>query len=155
MTAPHQDTRLSTNRKALRDYFILERIEAGIALHGSEVKSIRAGGLDFAGAYASIVNDELILGGLRIAHYSYSHNISINETRPRRLLVHRAQIRKLRAQLDQKGLTVVPLSAYLNNQNRIKIEIGVCKGKNVADKRETLRRKTAEREADRAMRHRG
>jgi SsrA-binding protein len=149
---PGPEKKLATNRKAFRDYTILDRFEAGIALKGTEVKSIRAGSVDFAGSYAGIVKGEVILTGMRIAPYSYSSSIlNHDETRPRRLLLHRNQIRKLQVQLDQKGMTVVPLSAYVNSHNKVKIEIGVCKGKQAPDKRNDLRKKTADRETARAI----
>lgn len=145
------EKKLATNRKAFRDYSVIERLEAGIELKGTEVKSVRAGSVDFAGSYAGVVKGELILTGMRIAPYSFSNQFNHEETRPRRLLLHRNQIRKLKVQLEQKGLTVVPLSAYVNAHNRVKIEIGVCKGKQAPDKRNDLRKKAADRETARAI----
>jgi len=142
--------RIATNRRARHDYHILERIEAGIALHGTEVKSLRAGQISLTGAHARVENGEAILYGVNISPYEFGNRFNHEPDAPRRLLLHRREIRHLGAQSDQKGCALVPLSVYLK-RGRVKVELGVCRGKQQQDKRETLRRRTAEREAARAM----
>jgi len=141
---------LASNRKALREYFVLERIEAGLALQGTEVKSLRAGEASLAGAYALADGAGIVLQGLTIPPYEYGNRFNHEPNRPRRLLLHAREIRNLKAQIEQQGRALIPLRLYLK-RGRVKVELGLCKGKTGADKRETLRRKTAEREAERAM----
>ena len=142
--------RIASNRKALRDYFVLERFEAGIELRGTEVKSIRDGTLSLAGAFARVENGQVRLHNLHIPPYEFGNRFNHDPDRPRRLLFHRKEILKFEAQTEQKGHTLVPLSVYLK-RGLVKLEIGICKGKTHGDQRETLRRKTADREAERAM----
>ncbi len=144
---------ITVNRRALRDYHVLERIEAGIELRGTEVKSIRLGHVSMTGAYARIENGEAWLLGLNISPYDHGNQFNHPPERPRRLLLHKQEIRKLQAQSEQKGLALVPL-AMLFRRGRVKVEIGVCRGKQSHDKRETIKRRTADREAARAMRQR-
>jgi len=138
------------NRRALHDYLVLQKIEAGIALQGTEVKSVKGSQISLVGSYAKVQDGEAILFNANIATYEFGNRFNHVPDRPRRLLLHRGEINRLQAQTEQKGLALVPLSAYLKH-GRVKIEIGVCRGKRDPDKRETLKRKTAEREADRAM----
>ena len=142
---------IASNRKARRDYVILEKIEAGIALLGPEVKSIRTSKVDLTAGFASLENGEVTLRDVHIKAYEYSHQFTHEPTRPRRLLLHKREINKLSGKLTQKGLTLIPLSLYFNQRGKVKVELGLCKGKQMADKRETLRRKTADREAERAI----
>jgi SsrA-binding protein len=142
--------KLAVNRRALHDYFVLQKIETGIALRGTEVKSAKGGEISLAGSYAKAQADGIFLFNANIAVYAFGNRFNHVPDRPRRLLLHADEIRKLRAQVEQKGLALIPLSAYLK-RGMVKIELGLCRGKREADKRETLRRKTAEREADRAM----
>jgi len=137
----------------LRDYHVLERIEAGIELRGTEVKSIRLGHVSMTGAYARIDEGEAWLLGLNISPYDHGNQFNHDPERPRRLLLHKAEIRKLQAQSEQKGLALVPLSMQFR-RGKVKVEIGVCRGKQAHDKRETIKRRTADREAARAMRQR-
>lgn len=141
---------LASNRKARRDYVTLDRFEAGIQLVGTEVKSIRGGHASLAGGYASIENGEVWLQHLNIPAYEHGNRFNHEPARPRRLLLHRREIRRLTAQVEQKGFTVIPLSLYLK-RGRIKVELGVCRGKRHEDKRETLKQRTADREAARVM----
>lgn len=143
--------KLAANRKALRDFTVLDRFEAGIELKGTEVKSVRQGNLSLAGSFVKIENNEVILHHATIPPYEQGNRFNHDPDRPRRLLMHRREIDRLRVQLEQKGNSVIPLSVYLKRGTLVKVEIGLCKGKRQADKRETLRRKTAQREADRAM----
>ena len=147
---------IAKNRKARRDYEILENFEAGLALRGSEVKSIRAGNVNIADAFARVENDEVILYGCSIQAYAAATMIQHEEKRPRKLLLHRKEINKLYIWTAEKGLALVALRLYWKGQ-RVKVEIGVGKGKAARDKREDLKKKTSDREADRevARFHRG
>lgn len=142
--------KLVSNRKALRDYSVTDRLEAGIALHGTEVKSLRAGEASLAGSYARFESDQLWLHSFNIPPYDHGNRFNHDPIRPRRLLLHRRELRRLKGQVEQKGLALIPLNVYLK-KGLVKIDLGVCKGKTGADKRETLRRKTADREAERAI----
>jgi len=141
---------LAANRRAFRDYSVLERFEAGIELRGTEVKSIRSGQASLAGAYARVENGEIFLHGFHVPSYEHGGSFNHDPDRPRRLLLHGREIHKLRGQTEQKGLALVPLNVYLE-RNLVKIELGLCRGKRRGDKRETLKRKTADREAARAI----
>lgn len=142
--------KLAANRKAFRDYQVLERLEAGIELRGTEVKSIREGHISFTGSFARVEDSQAILFNLNIAAYEHGNRFNHDPDRPRRLLLHRKEIDKLQVQTEQKGYALIPLSVYLKS-GLVKIELGLCRGKSRGDKRETLRRKTADREAARAI----
>jgi len=146
----HPHGKLAANRKALRDYAVLERIEAGIELRGTEVKAVRNGLAALAGGYALAEGGEMFLHGVKIPAYEQGNRFNHEPMRRRRLLLHRREIRRFAVQTEQKGLALVPLGLYLK-KGRVKVELGVCRGKRQADKRETLRRKTAEREAAREI----
>lgn len=137
------------NRKALRDYLVLQRAEAGLVLQGTEVKSVRHRRVNLSGSFVRIEDGEACVQGMHIAHYEQGNRFNHDPVRCRKLLLHRKEIRKLQTQLEEKGLALVPLSLYLRNR-KIKMEIGVCRGKKLFDKRETLRRKTLDRDAARA-----
>jgi SsrA-binding protein len=141
---------VATNRKALRDYFVLERFEAGIELRGPEVKSIRDGRCSIGESYARADNGQMLLLNFHIQPYEHSRAEGYNPIRPKRLLLHRKEIDKVFGQTAMKGRTLVPLRLYLK-KGLVKVELALCKGKQAEDKRESLRRKTADREADRAM----
>lgn len=145
--------RVGTNRKAFRDYHILDRFEAGLELRGTEVKSLRAAGVSLAGSYARIENKQVILYDLHISPYEHGNRFNHDPVRPRRLLLHAREIHRLFGQVTVKGRALVPLSIYFR-RGFAKVELGLCTGKNLVDKRETLRRKTQEREAIRAIRER-
>jgi SsrA-binding protein len=142
--------RIATNRRALHDYFVLERFEAGIELRGTEVKSLREGHIALTGAFARVENGDIVLFGVNITPYEFGNRFNHVPDRPRRLLLHRREIGKIQVQVEQKGQTLIPLAVYLK-RGLIKVELGLCKGKQAYDKRETLRRKTADREAARAQ----
>ena len=143
---------LATNRKALHDYTILSKLEVGIALVGTEVKVLRGGGVGLMGAYVRVENGSLWLLQANFPPYSHGNRFNHDTLRPRRLLAHRREILKLQAQQEQKGLTLIPLKLYLvPRSGRIKLEIGVCRGKLQADKRETIKRREADRDARRAV----
>lgn len=138
---------LATNRKARHDYFIEETLEAGIVLTGTEVKSIRQGRLNLKDSYALIRDGEVFLDGVHISPYEQGNIFNVDPERRRKLLLHRHEILRLKRQLDQKGLTLVPLRVYLV-RGRVKVELGLARGKKLYDKRETI----AKRDADRRMR---
>jgi SsrA-binding protein len=142
--------KLATNRKAFRDYVVLDRIEAGIALSGTEIKSVRAGNVNLTGGFARIDDGRLTLCDVHIAPYECGNRFNHDPTRPRELLLHRKEIFRLAGQLAQKGFTLVPLSMYLRKR-WAKVELGVCRGRQDPDKRDRVRRKDADREAQRAM----
>jgi len=141
---------ITTNRKAYHDYHVLESLEAGIALKGSEIKSIRAGRVNLSDAYARPENGELWLLNSHIASYDAASYNTHEPTRPRKLLLHRKEIDILAGKVRQRGLTLVPLKLYIK-RGVAKIELGVVKGKRIYDKRETIIRRDAEREMDRAL----
>jgi len=134
----------------MRDYTVLERLEAGIELWGTEVKSLRAGQVGMTGSHARIDNGDAWLYELNIPPYEFGNRFNHDPDRPRRLLLHRREINRLQAQSEQKGNALIPLSIYFK-KGLVKVELGVCKGKAQYDKRQTLRRRTADREAERAM----
>lgn len=142
--------RLADNRRALHDYYVLERVEAGLVLQGTEVKSLRMAACSLAGSFAKVEKGQATIYGMNIPPYSNGNRFNHVPDRPRRLLLHRNEIRKLGEQTAQKGLTLIPLNVYLKH-GRIKAEIGVCRGKHQEDKREVLKRRTADREAAMAV----
>lgn len=142
---------LAVNRKALHDYEILDKVEAGLVLTGTEIKSIRAGKVDLRDAYARIQNGELWLHGAHIAPYDSGSYMNHEPRRPRKLLVHRNQIGELGAQTAEKGLTLTALRLYLKN-HRAKVELGVARGKRQYDKRRAIIDRERERAARQAIR---
>ena len=142
---------VARNRKALHDYSVLERLEAGLALVGTEVKVVRAGHAGLQGAYAQVDKNtgEAWLCGVNIPPYGFGNIFNHDSLRARKLLLHRRELLKLRAHEERKGCTIVPLSLYLK-RGRVKCELGVCRGKDTVDKRETIKRRELDREARRA-----
>ena len=138
------------NRRALRDYHVLERIEAGIELLGSEIKSIREGRVSLDSSFARIERGEAVLYNMNIAPYSHSGSYAHDPLRPRRLLLHRSQIRRLWGQTSSRGYTLIPLRVYLK-RGWAKVELGLCRGKRLQDRREELRRRTADQEVRREV----
>jgi SsrA-binding protein len=143
----------ATNKKAFHDYFILEKLEAGIVLVGTEVKSIREARINLKDSYAMIKQGEAFLLNCHISPYSHGNRQNHDPTRTRKLLLHQKEIRKMIGKTQEKGLTLVPLRVYLR-RGRIKVELGVARGKKLHDKRETERRKEMDQEARAAMRQR-
>ena len=141
------------NRKAFHDYYVEERYEAGIELAGTEVKSIRAGTLNLKDSYCSVKEGELFVHGMHISPYEKGNIFNKDPVRVRRLLMHRREIRKLHALVKQDGYTLVPLSVYFKDA-RVKVEIGLCKGKKNYDKRDAAAQRDARREMERAMKAR-
>lgn len=145
-----REEKVATNRKALHEYFVVERLEAGIELLGTEVKSVRAGNVTLTGGFAAVDDGDVILRDVYIAPYECGNRFNHEPTRPRRLLLSRREIDRLESKIAQKGFTLVPLSMYFRKR-WAKIELGLCRGKQDADKRESLRRKDADKETRRAM----
>ncbi len=144
---------ISVNRQAYHDYFVEDTFEAGIALVGTEVKSIRAGHVNLRGAYARVKDGEVWLEGMNIAKYEQGTYLNHDPLRPRKLLLHRREIDRLVGKVQAKGLTLVPLRMYFSN-NRIKVQLGLCRGKKQYDKRETIRERESERELARTVKQR-
>ncbi len=144
---------IATNRKAYHDYFILQKIEAGIALTGTEVKSLREGRANLKDSYVNFTDSEAFLFGAHISPYSHGNRQNHDPERTRKLLLHRREIDKLRGQVVEKGLTIVPLRLYFK-RGRVKAEIAVVRGKKMYDKRETEKRREADREAAAAIKTR-
>ena len=145
---------ISTNRKATHDYFVSERLEAGIELTGAEVKSLRQNSASMRDCYVTIRGGEAWMLGVHIAPYSHACSFDDDPDRRRRLLLHKRQIEQLARQADREGYTIVPLSLYFNEQGRVKVELGVCKGKRAHDKRETIKRRDEARDVERALKER-
>ena len=143
------------NRKARFEYAMADTVEAGIALQGSEVKSLRAGRATIGESYAAEKNGELFLVNAYIPEYLEAHQFNHETKRPRKLLLHRRQADKLIAAVQREGMTIVPLKIYFNDRGRAKVEIALAKGKNVADKRETAKKRDWDREKSRLLRDKG
>ena len=141
------------NRKAHHDYYVEEKYEAGIELAGTEVKSVRAGTLNLKDSYCTVREGELFVHGMHISPYEKGNIFNKDPVRPRRLLMHKREIRKLHALVKQDGYTLVPLSVYFKD-SRVKVEVGLCKGKKNYDKRDAAAQRDAKREIDRAMKAR-
>lgn len=144
---------IAQNKKAWHDYFVLEQIEAGIALVGTEVKSIRSGAVNLKDSFCSIKDGELFARGIHISPYEKGNLFNCDPLRDRRLLVHKREIRRLHSAVKQDGLTIVPLKLYLKNA-KIKLEIGLCKGKKLYDKREVEAKRAADREIEKQLKTR-
>ena len=144
---------ITTNRKAFHDYFILQKFEAGVQLTGTEVKSLREAQVNLKDSYVIFKGDEAFLFGAHINPYAHGNRENHEPERTRKLLLHRREIEKLQSQTVEKGLTVVPLRLYFKG-GRVKAEIGVVRGKKQFDKRETEKRREADRETAAAMKER-
>jgi SsrA-binding protein len=144
---------VATNRKAKHEYFLIEQFEAGIALKGSEIKSIRAGQISLSEAYIRIEDDEAWLVDAHISPYEQASFFNHDPGRPRKLLLHRKEIDHLWEQVRQKGMTIIPLRVYLKD-GLAKVEIAVAKGKKLYDKRQTIAQRDAQREIERQLRRR-
>ena len=150
--SPENERRLKiVNRKARHEYFILEKQEAGIELLGTEVKSIREGQVDLSAGFAMIEDRQVFLHDIHVKPYEFGHQFNHEARRPRRLLLHKREINKLIGELAKKGMTLIPLSIYLNGRGLIKVEIGLCRGRQAPDKRNRLREETDKRETARAI----
>ena len=144
---------ITVNRQAYHDYVVERTIEAGVALMGTEIKSIRDGKVNLRGAYALARNGELWLENAHIAVYDHGNRYNHEPTRNRKLLLHRREIDQLQAKVETKGLTLIPLKLYLKG-GKAKIELGLCRGKKLYDKREAIAERDAKREIERTIRTR-
>ena len=146
---------VAQNRRAFHDYEVLESIEAGLVLTGTEVKSLRSGKASLAEAYASVENGEAFVRQLHIPPYEQGNRFNPYPVRARKLLLHRRQINKLMGAVEREGMTLVPLKLYFNEKGRAKIELALARGKKLHDKRETEKKRTWERERGRLLREKG
>ena len=145
---------LAKNKRARHDYHVVDSIETGIVLVGTEVKSLRLGKVQLVDSYVKIEDGELFLYGAHISPYEQGNRFNVDPRRRRKLLAHRIEIHRLHRQVLEKGMTLIPLSAYLR-RGRVKIEVGICRGKKTYDKRQTLRDRDAERDVQRELKGRG
>ena len=145
---------ITQNRKARHDYFVLETYEAGIELLGTEVKSLRAGSVNLKDSWGSIKDGELFLMGAHISPYEKGNIFNRDPLRVRRLLMHKREIMKLFGTVKQDGCSLIPLSLYFKG-SKVKVEVGLCKGKKLYDKRADMAKRDANREMDRALKERG
>lgn len=144
---------IAENRKARHDYFVLETYEAGIELVGTEVKSIRQGGVNLKDSWCSIDKGELFVRGMHVSPYEKGNIFNRNPLRVRKLLMHKREINKLYGTLKQEGLSLIPLSLYFKD-SKVKVQVGLCKGKKLYDKRADIAKRDAAREIDRSMKSR-
>lgn len=145
---------VATNRRARFDYFIEETMEAGIVLTGTEIKSVRAGKVNFADGFVLIRNGEAWLVNVHIAPFEQGNRYNHDETRQRKLLLHKRQIEELHSQVTQRNWTIVPLKMYINDSGRAKVQIGLARGKDVRDKRQTIAKRESDRELRRVIKER-
>ena len=142
---------IAANRKAYHDYFVLEKLEAGIELFGTEVKSVRQGKINLKDSWCFVKDGEMFVNGMHISPYEQGNIFNRDPLRTKRLLLHKKEIRRFYAQVKQEGLAIVPLSVYFK-MGRAKVEIGLCKGKKLYDKREVAAKKDAQRTIERNLR---
>ena len=145
---------VANNKKARHDYFIEETYEAEIVLTGTEIKSVRAGKVSIKESYAKIENGEMIVYGMNISPYEQGNRFNVDPLRPRKLLLHKQEIRKLIGYTTIKGLTLIPLNMYINEDGRAKMQLAVARGKKNYDKRDDMAKKDAARKIDQAMKQR-
>lgn len=141
---------VANNKKAFHDYFVIESLEAGIELFGTEVKSVRNGRINLKDAWCSIDGGEIFVRGMHISPYDHGNIFNRDPLRVRKLLLHKREINRLYGLMKQQGYTLIPLSAYFK-KGRLKIQVGLCKGKKNYDKREDMARKSAKRDMERAV----
>ncbi len=152
--APNANTKtIATNKKAFHDYFIEESFETGIELKGTEVKSLRRGACNLKDAWCTIDDGELFVCGMHISPYEQGNIFNCDPLRVRRLLMHKREIMRLLGLIKQQGYTLIPLSLYFKN-SRVKMQMGLCRGKKLYDKRESAARRDMDREAERALKNR-
>lgn len=144
---------IAENRSARHDYFVLEAYEAGIELVGTEVKSIRQGGVNLKDSWCEIVGGEMLVNGMHISPYEKGNIFNRDPRRQRRLLLHRSEIRRLYDKVRQEGLTLVPLKLYFKG-SRVKLEVGLCRGKKLYDKRDDMAKRQSQRDIERAIKER-
>ncbi|MFA6992544.1 MAG: SsrA-binding protein SmpB [Candidatus Gracilibacteria bacterium] len=145
-----ENTALAKNKKAYHDYEILEKYEAGVVLFGDEVKSIKNGSLNLKGAFVDTFNEESFLNNAHVSRYKNSSRTDLDPKRKRKLLLHKKEIFKIAQELEQKGITAIPLEVYLK-KGLIKITVGLCRGKKLYDKRESIKKRENTREMEREL----
>ena len=152
---PHQQgiKVIATNKKAFHDYFVEERYECGIALFGTEVKSVRLGKVNLKESWAQVRKGEIWIEGMHISPYEQGNIFNRDPLRPKKLLMHKKEIRKLDSLVMRQGYTLVPLEVYLKD-GRMKVQLGLCKGKQLHDKRDSMAKRDSDREIQRALRSR-
>ncbi|MDY2842716.1 MAG: SsrA-binding protein SmpB [Treponema sp.] len=143
---------IAQNKKARFDYFVEEKYECGVELEGTEVKSVKNGNLSFPDSFAEIINGEVWMRNFHISEYKFSSIFNHDPDRKKKLLLHKEEIKRLQRKIDEKGFTLIPLDVYLK-KGRVKITLGVCKGKKQFDKRETIKQRDLDREMSRDFRH--
>ena len=146
---------VANNKKARHDYFIDDTYETGISLTGTEIKSVRAGKASIKESYAKVEHGEVVIYGMNISPYEQGSIFNVDPLRPRKLLLHRKEIRKLTGETQEKGKTLIPLRLYINGKGLAKLELAVARGKKLYDKRDDMAKKAAERKMDRAIKSRG
>jgi len=144
---------LATNRRARFNYQVDETLECGISLAGTEVKSLKAGKFSFSDAYGRIRSDELWLIGFHVSPYEHGSLFNHEPDRDRKLLVHKKELKQLRRKVDERGFTLIPMKVYLK-KGLVKIELGICRGKKLVDKRQSIKERDQKRDADRELRRR-
>jgi SsrA-binding protein len=144
---------IAKNRRARHDYHVVDSVEAGVVLRGTEVKSVRLGRVQLVDGFAKVEGGELFLYGVHISPYEQGNRFNVDPRRTRKLLVHKSEIRRLDRQVREKGMALVPLSVYLK-RGRVKVEVGVCRGKKLYDKRRAIAERDADRDMERALRRR-
>ncbi|MCK4653171.1 MAG: SsrA-binding protein SmpB [Candidatus Cloacimonetes bacterium] len=143
--------RVFRNRKASRNYFFIQELEAGIVLEGTEIKSIRAGKLSFKDSYGKIENGEIWLCNLHISSYEHSGAFGHEPERKRKLLLNKREIRKLTQKVEEKGFTLIPKEIYINEKGLVKVKLAIARGKRLYDKRETIRKKDELKDLERKL----
>ncbi len=146
-----KQTPVAVNKKAYRNFELIDKYEAGLVLLGTEVKSLRVGQADLSGSYAKLEGEQCWLVGAGIAQYEQAGMYNHEPTRKRKLLLHKAEIRRIKTKLDQRGFTLVPLRIYFNSRGMAKIELALARGKRQYDKRKTIAERTQKRDIDRDM----
>ena len=144
---------IATNREARHEYFVLEALETGVELKGTEVKSLRAGGVNLKDSWVDIEDGELLVKGMHITPYDHGNIFNRDPDRPKRLLLHKREIMRLYGKVKQDGYALIPLSVYFKG-SRVKVNVGLCKGKKLYDKRQAAAERDAKRQIDRAMKER-
>ena len=154
MARERGEKQIAANRKARHEYFVEETYECGLALHGTEVKSMRQGRVNLKEAFCQVKNGEMWVIGMHISPYEQGNIFNVDPLRDKKLLMHKSEIRKLAAQVQRQGYTLIPLRIYLKD-GRMKLELGLCKGKQLHDKRDDAADRAAKRDIERAMKNNG
>ena len=154
MARERGEKQIAANRKARHEYFVEETYECGLALHGTEVKSMRLGRVNLKEAFCQVKNGEMWVIGMHISPYEQGNIFNVDPLRDKKLLMHKSEIRKLASQVQRQGYTLIPLRIYLKD-GRMKLELGLCKGKQLHDKRDDAADRAAKRDIERAMKNNG